>query len=151
MAGLTPLDILQKQFGPARRNGYEPAEVHAFLDQVRESLEASLRESLRLREELHRRDDEIGTLRSESGDIKEALILARRLALDMENSARREADLIIGEARLEAEQLLAAAREENASINEHLIRLKTTRLHNMAQMRAFLSAQLRIIDELDRE
>ena len=151
MAGTTPLDILQKQFGPARRNGYEPAEVHAFLDQVRESLEASLRESLRLREELHRRDEDIAALRAESGDIKEALILARRLALDMENTARREADLIVGEARLEAEQLLALSRDEERLLTEHIIRLKTARIHNVAQMRAFLSAQNRILDELERE
>lgn len=151
MAGITPLDILQKQFGPAKRSGYEPAEVHAFLDQVRESLEASLRESLRLREELHRRDEDIAVLRAESGDIKEALILARRLALDMENAARREADLIVGEARLEAEQLLSLTREEERVLTEHIIRLKTARIHNVAQMRAFLGAQSRILDELERE
>lgn len=148
---VTPLDILQKQFGPARRGGYEPAEVHAFLDQVREALEASLRENLKLREALLERDRELAGLRAESGDIKEALILARRLAVDMENNARREADLVIGEARLEAEQLLAAAHDEERLLQEHLMRLRTSRTHHLAQMRAFLGAQARILDELERE
>lgn len=148
---VTPLDILQKQFGPARRGGYEPAEVHAFLDQVRESLEAALRESLKLREALLERDREVGMLRSESGDIKEALVLARRLAVDMEQNARREADLLVGEARLEAEQLLGAVREEERLLQEHIIRLRTARTHHLAQMRAFLTAQGRILDELERE
>lgn len=148
---VTPLDILQKQFGPARRGGYEPAEVHAFLDQVREALEASLRESLKLREALLERDRELAGLRAESGDIKEALILARRLAVDMENNARREADLVIGEARLEAEQLLSASRDEERLLQEHIMRLRTSRTHHLAQMRAFLGAQSRILDELERE
>jgi cell division initiation protein len=151
MAGVSPLDILQKQFSPAKRSGYEPAEVHAFLDLVRESLEASLRESLRLREELRSRDHDIGLLRSESGDIKEALVLARRLAIDMEHNARREADLLVGEARLQSEELLAVARDEERLLHEHIVRLKTARVHHLAQMRAFLQAQSRILDELDRE
>lgn len=148
---VTPLDILQKQFGPARRGGYEPAEVHQFLDQAREALEAALREGLKLREALLERDREVAMLKAESGDIKEALVLARRLALDMEQNARREADLIVGEARLEAEQLLAAARDEERLLQEHLMRLRTTRAHHLSQMRAFVNAQGRILDELDRE
>ncbi len=148
---VTPLDILQKQFGPARRGGYEPAEVHAVLDQVREALEASLREGLKLREALLDRDRELASLRAESGDIKEALVLARRLAVDMENNARREADLVIGEARLEAEQVLAASRDEERTLQGHLMRLRTSRTHHLAQMRAFLDAQRRILDELERE
>ncbi len=148
---VTPLDILNKQFPPARRGGYEPADVHAFLDQVRESLEGSLRENLRLREELLERDREIAGMRAEAGDIKEALVLARRLAVDMENNARREADLIVGEARLEAEQILATAREEDRVLTEHLVRIKTAKIHHLAQLRAFVQAQSRIVDELERE
>lgn len=147
---VTPLDILSKQFPPARRGGYEPADVHAFLDQVREALEASLRENLRLREQLLERDRELASLRAEAGDIKEALVLARRLSLDMEANARREADLIVGEARLEAESILASARDEDRVLTEHLTRLKTAKIHHVAQMRAFLVAQGQIVDELDR-
>ncbi len=148
---VTPLDILQKQFGPARRGGYEPAEVHTFLDNVREALEASLRESLKLREALLERDHEVAGMRAESGEIKEALVLARRLAVDMDNHARREADLIVGEARLEAEQILAATRDEERLLQEHIMRLRTSRTHHLSQMRAFINAQGRILDELDRE
>ena len=148
---LSPLDILQKQFAPARRAGYEPAEVHAFLDEARESLEACLRENLKLRELLLERDREVSGLRSESGDIKEALVLARRLAVDMELNSKREADLVVGEARLEAEQLLGAARDEERLLQTHLVRLRTSRIHHLAQMRAFLDAQQRILDELEHE
>ncbi|MSQ02045.1 MAG: DivIVA domain-containing protein [Myxococcales bacterium] len=148
---VTPLDILQHQFGAARRGGYEPTEVHAFLDTVREALEASLRENLKLREALLERDREVAGLRGESGEIKEALVLARRLAVDMDNHARREADIIVGEARLEAEQILAATRDEERLLQEHLMRLRTSRTHHLSQMRAFIHAQGRILDELDRE
>jgi DivIVA domain-containing protein len=84
---VTPLDIIQKQFGPARRGGYDSDEVRAFLDEVRDALEESLKDNQRLREQLQRRESEIVELRSGEGDIKDTLLLARRLSEDMERSA----------------------------------------------------------------
>jgi len=109
---LTPLDILQKQFGPARKGGYEGEEVQRFLDEVREAWEGSLKENQRLRDELRAVDTAVETLRAEQDEIRQTLLLARRMALDLENTARREADVVVGEARLEAERILAAAHEE---------------------------------------
>jgi DivIVA domain-containing protein len=146
---VTPLDILQKRFGPARRGGYEPEEVHKFLDEARESLEACLRENLRLREELDARETELARLRSEGDEVKDALILARRLVSEMETTARREADLLLGEARLEVERILESAHEEERVLQDHLMRLKSARLHHLAQHRALLDTQLRMLDELE--
>ena len=56
---VTPLDIIQKQFAPARRGGVESDEVREFLDQIRESMEALLKENQGLRDEVGRKDAEI--------------------------------------------------------------------------------------------
>jgi cell division initiation protein len=148
MAQLTPLDILQKQFVPAR-NGYEPEEVQQFLDAVREAWESSLRDAARLRDELRDRDAVIDGLRAEQSEIRETLVLARRVSLDVENAARREADVLVGEARLEAERILAAVHEEHRALQEQVLRLKAARLHHLAQMRALLDAHGRMIEEFD--
>ena len=118
---VTPLDIIQKQFGPARRGGYDSDEVRAFLDEVRDALEESLKDNQRLREQLQRRESEIVELRSGEGDIKDTLLLARRLSEDMERAARREADVILGEARLEAEKVLQTAAEERRALQAELV------------------------------
>lgn len=146
---ITPLDILQKQFGPARRGGYDADEVQRFLDEVRESLEGSLRDNLRLREELLRRDQEIAELRAESGEVREALVMARRLVIEMESNARREADLLVGEARLEAERILSTAHEEQRSLQESIVRLKSLRLNHISQVRVLLVATERMLEDLD--
>ena len=148
MAQLTPLDILQKQFTVAR-SGYEPAEVQQFLDAVREAWEGSLRDAARLRDELRERDAVIDGLRAEQAEIRETLVLARRVSLDVENTARREADVLVGEARLEAERILAVVHEEHRALQEQVLRLKAARLHHLAQMRALLEAHGRMIEEFD--
>lgn len=147
---VTPLDILQKQFAPSRKGGYEAEEVHRFLDDVRESLEAALKENLRLREELLSRERDLADLRAESGEVKEALLMARRLVNEMEASARREADLLVGEARLEAERILATAHDEQRSLQEQIIRLRSARIHHVSQLRALLVAQEQMLDALER-
>lgn len=144
---LSPLDILQKQFGPARRQGYEPDEVHKFLDAVRESWEASLKDAATLRDELRQAQDEADALRAQQDEIKETLILARRISTDLEGSARRESDIIIGEARLDAERILSAAHEEERELQETVIRLKASKVHLVAELRSLLGAQGRMLDE----
>jgi cell division initiation protein len=144
---LSPLDILQKQFGPARRQGYEPDEVQKFLDAVRESWEASLKDAARVREELRQALDDADALRAQQDEIKETLILARRISTDLEGSARRESDIIIGEARLDAERILSAAHEEERELQETVIRLKASKVHLVAELRSLLGAQSRMLDE----
>lgn len=144
---LSPLDILQKQFSPARRQGYEPDEVHRFLDAVRESWEGSLKDAARLRDELRQAQEETDRLRAQQDEIKETLILARRISTDLEGSARREADIIVGEARLDAERILSAAHEEERELHEAVIRLKASKVHLVSELRSLIGAQSRLLDE----
>jgi cell division initiation protein len=148
---LTPLDILQKQFGPARKGGLDPEEVQRFLDDVREAWEGTLKENVRLRTELGALDDAVEALRSEQDEIRQTLILARRMAVDLENTARREVDVLVGEARLEAEKILSAAHEERRSLQESLVHLQSTRLHHLAQMRALVDAHGRMLDAIEAQ
>ena len=148
---VTHLDLIQKQFSPARRSGYEADEVRQFLDGCRESMEELLKENQRLREELGRRDNEIDDLRNKESDIKNTLLLAQRLAEDMERSARREADVIVGEARLEAERVLIAVSDERRELQADIVRLRSNRLRLLADLRAVLEAHSRSIDELDQD
>ncbi len=148
---VTPLDIIQKQFTESRRGGYEPEEVRDFLDSVREALEDSLRANQRLREDVARRDAEIAELRTSESDIKNALMLARRVSDDMERSARRQADVIVGEARIEAERVLLAVSEERRELQADIVRLRSSRARLLADLRAVLEGYSRTIDELGRE
>lgn len=146
---VTPLDIIQKQFSTARgRGGYEPDEVREFLDLVRESLEEVLREQQRLREELARRDAEVAELRGGEGDLKSTLLLAKRMSEDLKDSARREADVLVGEARLEAERILMAITEERRELQAELLRISAARARMVADMRAAIEVAGQVVHEL---
>lgn len=147
---LTPLDILQRQFQPARRTGYDAEDVQDFLDQVREAWEGDREEAHRLREDTRLKDAEIALLRQEQEEVRETLVMARRIAVDTEAQARREADLIVGEARLESERILAAAYEEQRQLQEQLVRLKSARMQHLAQLRMVVQLSSQVLDDLER-
>ena len=63
-----------------------------------------IKENQRLRDMIARRDAEIAQLRGEESSHQRYIDLARRLTEDLERNARREADLIIGDARLKAQK-----------------------------------------------
>ena len=147
---VTPLDIVKKEFTPSRR-GVDGDEVRDFLDDVRETLDDILKENQRLRDLIGRRDEEILELRGEELSIKDTLVLARRLTEDLERKARRESDLIIGEARLESQQILMAAADERRILQQELAQLKATKTRMLVDIEAVLEAHRRLLLDFARQ
>jgi cell division initiation protein len=147
---VTPLDIIQKQFG-ANRRGYDPDEVRVFLEEIRETMEDLLKENQRLREQIARRDAEIAELRESEHEVKETLLLARRVREDMERTSRRESDVLLGEARLEAEKIMMSASDERREIQGELVGMRSQRAHLMGELRGIIETHLQMLNDLERE
>lgn len=147
---VTPLDIIQKQdaFTPSRR-GVDADEVRAFLDDIRETMEELLREGQELREVIARQEREIAELRGAESSIKDTLLLAQRLSEDLSRKGRREADLIIGEARLEAQQILRGVAEERRALQSEVMQLEGRRIRLLADLRAVIDTHARLLDDHD--
>jgi cell division initiation protein len=148
---VTPLDIIKKEFAPARRNGIDKEEVDSFLSDVRDTLDELIKENQRLRDMIARRDAEIAQLRGEESSIKDTLILARRLTEDLERNARREADLIIGDARLEAQKILMTTADERRNLQVEIAQLQSSKTRLCAEMRAILISHSSMLDKFEEE
>ena len=145
---ITPLDILQKEFS-SNKKGLDPDEVTAFLEEIRETLEELLKENHDQKSQLQQKDREIAKLKESENEIKETLLVAKKLTDDMSTQARREADLILGEARLEAQRVLTQAHDEHRDLLQEVVHLKGQRLQLIAGIRAILDAQSKLMDELE--
>lgn len=145
---ITPLDILQKQF-PEGRKGFDPEQVRAFLNEVREAWEESLREVRALKDQLRERDTRVQALLGEQDDVRRTLQLARKLSEELEHTARREADVIVGEARLEAQRVLSAAQEEQRELTEATLRLRIQRERLLGELRALIEAHRKALDAIE--
>lgn len=146
---ITPLDIIQKEFGSVRR-GLDPDEVGQFLEEVRETLEEVLRENRTHQESVKARDREIESLRARESEIHQTLMLARRMTEELKDTSRREADLLLGEARLEAQRVLSTAHDEHRELLQEVIQLQSVRKRLAAELRAVMETHLRLVRELEQ-
>lgn len=119
MIDLTPLDIRKKKADFTRvLRGYEPREVNHFLDTVAERLEEVVKVNLTLREQVTQLAERVQGQEGRERAVQEALVTAQSLKHDIEEQAKREAELI----RQDAESAADNARREAESAADNLRR-----------------------------
>jgi len=144
---LTPLDIQQKQFA-RRLRGCDPREVRAFLELCADEFEELVRETIELREDVRARDRQLSEVREREHALQEALVSARRLADEMREQARKDAQVIVAEAELQAERVLRDAHDRRADLMRDLADLRQQKVAFETRLRVEAEGHLRLLDAL---
>ena len=134
----TPAEIQNHKF-TVKWKGFEQEEVKHFLYAVSEEFESLI-------EENHRRSTELAVLRERVKDmeardkvLKDTLITAQQIKTDINESAVKEAELIIKEAQLKADALHEKAREEVMRIRQQVAEVKRVRDDILAEAEMMVS------------
>jgi cell division initiation protein len=141
---LTPLDIRQQQFTVRMFRGLDPQEVDAFLEDVAEDYESVLKENGMLREQMTALEERSRGLIDREKALQDTLLTTQRLAEEMKESARREAQLIMREAELRGDKFVEDLRAEEARIRSDINELKRARRQVAEDLRATLDRYHRI-------
>ncbi len=142
---LTPLDISQKQFRRTFR-GIDPAEVEAFLALVASEFEALVRENLALDERLQRQAEEIADHRGRERALQETLVTAQKASEEIRDAARKEAEITISDAELQAEKIVQGAHARFLRIVDDINELKRQRVQFEANVRTLVESHLKLIE-----
>ena len=142
---ITPLDITQKQFRRVFR-GLDPEEVDAFLELVASEFEALVKEAVGLREVNQRRADDIAEFRSRERALQETLVTAQKASEEIREAARKEAEITISDAELQAEKIVQAAHSRFLRIVDDINELKRQRLQFEVNVRTLAEAHLKLIE-----
>jgi len=144
---LTPVEIRHASL--ARRPfGYDRGATDDLLESIVESYEDVWRERADLREELERMEAEIARFKELEVLLRNTLVSAERSADDIRGQARREADLILEEARAKARETTVSAETERERLKGEVRRLKSLESDMRAEYKAFL---LRSLDRVEAE
>ncbi len=146
---ITPLDIQQKQFSTKFR-GFDMEEVDSFLELIREEMEELLRENANLREEARRFEKQLKEYKNLETTLKDTLVSSQQMVEEYKNNAKKEADLIIKEAELRAEEIVREAQNKVIKIHEDITDLKGIRRHFKEEMKRLIESHLRMM-EFDKE
>jgi DivIVA domain-containing protein len=138
---LTPLDVRRYDFGKSLR-GYDPERVEQFREQVAEELERLTRQTQELEAKAKGFHEQLRAFRERDKALNDALVSAQQLRGEIRDQSEREAQLIIREARSEADRYLDDSRTEIRKLEAHIAELERARRNQLAQLRAMAERQL---------
>jgi cell division initiation protein len=121
---LTPVEIRHMTPGTGLF-GYKRAAMDRLLDEIAASFEDVWRERADLADKIEQLELDLVRFRELEGLLRTTLVSAERASADMKEQARREADLIVGEAHAEARALQRNARSENERLAAESRKLRT--------------------------
>ncbi len=142
---ITPLDITQKQFAKAFR-GYDREEVEGFLSLVAVEFEALVKEVNALREDNQRKVEELAEHKSRERALQETLVTAQKASEEIRDAARKEAEITISDAELQAEKIVQGAHARFLRIVDDINELKRQRVQFESTVRMLVESHLKLIE-----
>ena len=144
MQDLTPLEIQKQQFSRVLK-GYNADEVRAYLSLVAEEIERLLRDVDRLARENSMLRDELDEHSQRERILKDTLLSAQKVSEDVKANARKEAELIVKDAELLAERVVAQAMTRISDIERAIQDLKIERTSARNKLQATLDTMQQML------
>ena len=132
---LTPVEIRHVRLGRGFL-GYRRSPTDRLLEEIADSFEEVWRERAELQDENERLESDIARHRDLETLLRKTLVTAERSAEELREHARREADVVLAEARAEARKIT-----QGALADRDQLRAEASRI------RALLRSALEITDE----
>lgn len=137
---ITPLDIQQQQFKGKMLGGLDPNDVDAFLQTVASEMENLVRENNELKEQQSRQSRDMLDMAEKEKDLRETMLAAQRIIEDMKANAKKEASLIISEAELKAERIVADSERQLGELNARIEDLRRQKIQFEMSLKALLDS-----------
>ena|ERR671930_847733 len=121
---LTPVEIRHIRLGRALL-GYKRGPADQLLEEVAESFEDVWRDRADLADNVEHLEAELVRYRELEALLRATLVSAERAASELKEQARREAELIVGDAKNEARSITRRARAETEYLEAETRRLRS--------------------------
>jgi cell division initiation protein len=146
---MSPLEIQKREFS-RKWKGLDPAEVHQFLVDVAEDMEALARENSDLDGRMRTLEQENLEHREREQILRQTLLSAQQASEDIRAAARKEAELVVREGQDSAEKLTHGALQRAAEIEKAIHELKMQRTNFRLQMQKMIELFQQVL-EFDRD
>jgi cell division initiation protein len=133
---LTPVEIRHIKPAKSFLGGYDRNAIDDLLGEIAASFEDVWRERADLADKVEQLEADLTRFRELEGLLRTTLVSAEHAAVGLKEQARKQADLIVEEAQLEARTITRSARSENERL-----------LGEIRRMRALLHSLLALVDE----
>lgn len=147
---ITPLDIEKKEFSKGMR-GYSPEEVDSYLNQIIIEMDRLIKENNALKDENEKMRAEITATKSSEEEVISTLETARKLMSEISASAEKRAELLLKNARLEADIIKREAKEASEKFMEESKSIRTRVTSLRERYKNMLEDELDRFDTLSKD
>ncbi len=124
---LTPLDIKKQEFKKSMR-GYDAIEVDAFLEMVADEFESLNQEKNNLADEVLKLKTQLQDYQEVEKTLKETLMHAQESINESRETSKREANLTVREAEVQAEKIMEDTKLKLATMKNELVLIKAQKI-----------------------
>jgi cell division initiation protein len=142
---ITPLDIQQQQFKGKMLGGLDPNDVDSFLQMVASEMESLLRENNDLKEQARKFSLQLDELSQREVSLRETMLAAQKVTEEMKANAQKEANLLVSEAELKGERILADAENRLLQLNNQVYEIKRQKLQFETNLKSLVEAHLKML------
>jgi len=143
---ITPLDIQQQTFRNALLKGYDTKEVDEFLDLVKEELEKLVLENNRLKEDLKRNENRLIEFQAREKILKDTMITAQKITEDIKETAKKDGQLVISQAEIQAEKIIRAAQDRLHEIMDDINEMKRQKVMFETSIRSLVDKHFKLLE-----
>jgi cell division initiation protein len=145
MAKITIVDIQHKTF-KKKLQGYDPADVDQFLDEIIESIEDEQQHRASLEAECGELRERISHFKAMEESLNSTLLLAQRTADEVKAFAHKEADMIRAEAKMQAEREIATLGDRISEARREYQHALDTTEKARSELRSLLMSHLSLLE-----
>jgi cell division initiation protein len=142
---ITPLDIQQQQFKGKMFGGLDSEDVDAFLQLVSGEMEDLVRENTELKEQARKVAADMEDMKQHEATLRETMLAAQKITEEMKANSQREANLLISEAELQAERILADADKKLAELKSQILELRREKLQFETALKSLLDTHYKML------
>ncbi|BCG47902.1 Cell division initiation protein DivIVA [Citrifermentans bremense] len=142
---ISPMDIQQQQFKGKMLGGLDPEDVDAFLQSVAGEMEELIRENNDLKERLNRNAQAMADMEAREVQLRETMLAAQRITEEMKANAQKEAHLIVSEAELKGERIVADAENRLLQLNNQIQELRREKVQFESGFKSLLDNYYKLL------
>lgn len=129
--------------------GYNILQVEDVLMKVVEDLSEMIKENNKLKEKLEETQDKVKYYKTIENNLHNSLIIAQQTSEEIIANTRDNAENIVKEAELRAQQIIDEAHKEVLGVKFEYERIKRDLTAYKAKIESTIKSQLKLLDDLD--
>jgi len=148
---ITAQDIREKTFEKSRLSGYDMASVDDFLEEVADSITAAQKENTVLKSKMKVLVDKIEEYRAGEETLSSAILSAQKLAVQIEQDARKRAAAMIAEAEEQVRARVGSIEDETRMYERRLEEAKAATAKYFDDVRTLCAGQISRLEAISQD